>query len=135
MTFQKWLRDALERVLSTILQTALPFLGAAMASDQEWWRGLVAVLFPAVGTTILAVLSATFPPIKSYVLDVVFRLVRTILAVVAGAWAADNFDVLNMTGWRAIGVSVGTAVFVFVKAEIARRKANTITPASFAKAA
>lgn len=136
MTFKTWAKDAAERIGSTLLQVFLPILLAAFQSDQSD-IGMIALaaLFPALGTAILAVLSVAMPPIKNYALDVTFRLARTIAAVFAGAWASDEFDVLDYTGWRAIFVAAGTAAFVFLKAELAKRKAGTITPASLASPA
>lgn len=134
--FAVWIKDTGERAISTLIQSVIVYLLAAQASDYGNWKAIISAAFPAVGTVLLNALTFRLPLIKSYPLDLTFRIVRTFIVTVLGAILADvSFDLFQATGWRLMFIAGGSSVLVLIKSELAKHKAHTLTPASFALAA
>lgn len=141
-TFKLWLLDTAERAGSTFVQSLITFvLIAGQTQHSEGWvKAVVAAVFPAVGSVILnAVTTLTLPVITNYWADVAIRVGRTWVATVLGAALADQFDLFEVSGWKAAAIAGITAALVVVKSEIAKRRTVSdgrlpLTPASFATA-
>lgn len=135
-TLSTWVRDTAERALSSFVEALAVMLPTLVGAwNVGVWKTILVATFPAVAAVILAAVTRTFPAVKSLPLDIVFRIVRTAVATVASAAAADGFDIFDVTAWRTAGLAGLMAAAVLIKSLVAARKANTLTPASFAVAA
>jgi hypothetical protein len=132
LVFWPWLVDTAERSLSTLLQTLVPLVLLAWQSGATDWTALAAAGFAAIVTVLLQAIPQLRPTGLPYWADVVFRLLRTMIATGLGIAAADGFDLYAAAAWQTLAVAAVTAALVFAKAELAarRRYVVRVSPAS-----
>jgi hypothetical protein len=140
-----WVKDTFERATSTLVQVLVPLVLVILQNGQERvdWKALGAAGFAAVGSVLLAAIPQLVPKNLTYWPDVALRLGKTIIVTALSLLVATGANIYDGTLWQSVWVAVGTAVLVFVKAEIARRLGDSarsrvssmpqITPASLAQ--
>lgn len=114
-----WLLDTLERAGSTLVQTVIPLIILAMTSGSTDWSALTVAAFAAVGSVLLASVKQLSPAGLPYHLDVLVRLVRTLVVTGLSLALASGFDLYSAAAWQSVAVAVGVAALVFIKAEFA----------------
>lgn len=137
-----WFKDTFERATSTLVQVLIPLLILVVQSGRVDPKALVTAAFAAVGSVLLAAIPALVPKNLTYWPDVALRLGKTIVITSLSLLLADQVDLFDGTVWNGVWVAIGTAVLVFVKAEVAKRLGDAargritgapqITPASLA---
>lgn len=133
-----WARDTGERALSTLVQALIVFLPAFAAGqhDSNFIKTVAAAGITALFTVILSAAQAFTPIIKSFSLDLFVRAVKTFIVTVSGAATAAGFNLFDATKLKAVAVAALVTAAALIKGVIAAKFVkNTITPASFAKAA
>lgn len=139
MTWKVQLKDAIERIGATLVQSVIVYVVAANGQlDVSRGKAILAALFPAVANIVLQVVTAWTPKVKTFIGDLTARTIRTFAVALAGTAAAAGFDVFNVSAWKAAGISAVIAGLAVVKALIAKFLADKepqtpkITPASLA---
>lgn len=130
-TLRRWLADTFERSVTTLVQALLVFLPTLTAWHADTWKAIVAASLPAVAAVLLSAISVAFPTPSSWIVDAVFRVLRTFAGTILAALAAGAFDLFSADAWRAVFLASLMAAASLLKTIIARRVSNTVTPASF----
>lgn len=130
MNLDQWVRDTLERVASTFVQSAIVFLTAAGALDANWVQALVAATIPPV----IVVLMQAIPNLTYrgpvWWIDALVRVGRSAAQGFLGALIAAGTNLIDLSSLRAAAIAAGLAALTAAKAIIARTRPGTITPAS-----
>jgi hypothetical protein len=71
----------------------------------------------------------------SWLRDTAERVVASFFGAFLTVLAAAGTDYVNVSTWRAAAIAGGAAVFSVLKAAVASRRADTVSPASLVKAA
>lgn len=139
MTWKIQVKDAIERIGATLVQSAIVYVVAANGQlDVSRGKAILAAAFPAIANIVLQLVTAWAPKVKTFIGDLVARTVRTFAVALAGTTAAAGFDIFDVSAWKAAGISAVIAGLAVVKALIAKfladkePEAPKITPASLA---
>jgi hypothetical protein len=130
MSFDVWVRDTGERVVSTFIQSVAVFLSAGSALGVSWVEALVVACLPAV----LAVVMNALPRLRwvagPWWRDALARVVRSFVQGFLAALIANAANIVSLGAVRAAALGGGLAALTAVKTLIARQVPNTLTPAS-----
>lgn len=137
MTLQLWLKDTLERAVSTFVLFALTLLAAGTQVDLSFAHTLATAGVATVWVVVLNALPALSvwanpTPLQ----DVLMRASKSFIQAVIALVVAAESNWISVDVWQGGLVAGIVAAATVVKAFVAERMtANTLTPASFAKAA
>lgn len=133
MTFKVWIADTGEKVLSTLIQTAIVYVLAAQAVDEQFYRGLLVACVIAASNVLKAALFFWIPNPENWMADMVVRAVWTFLIALLGSVAAiQGMELFDTNFWVQVLAAAGSAALVVVKSTLAKRKGDTLSPASLA---
>lgn len=138
MTWKVWLKDALERVGATLVQSIVVYVVAANGQlDISRGKAIVAAVFPAVANVVLQMFNRWTPVGRTWLADTILRAIRTFTVAAVGTAAAVGFDVFDVSAVKAAVISALIAALAVVKAAVAKFLADKdptpkITPASLA---
>lgn len=129
--------DAGEKVLTTFVQTVLAFLIGTRFDSVGFWEALGLTCAVAGANAVKTLLTLWVPVIQNFWLDLTYRVGSSFLVTLAGfAVGAEWLDLIRFDFWQASAYSAGVAALAILKGAIAKKFVDdTITPASFAKAA
>ena len=133
MSLDSWARDTAERVISTFIQSALVFIGAAGALDANWVQALVAACIPPVLVVVMQALPGLTYAGPVWWIDAVVRIGRSAAQGFVGALIASSADLIDLSSLRAAAIAAAIAALTAAKTVIARTRAATVTPASLAR--
>lgn len=130
-------RDAVERVGSTLAQVILAFLIATPFDTVGFWDAFAVTIVVGVANAAKMLLTLWVPKFKSFVADLLYRIASTFAVTLAGFYASSTWLDLVSEDWhRDVTYAAGVSALAVLKGSLALAyKPNTITPASFAKAA
>lgn len=132
MNLDSWARDTAERVISTFIQSALVFVGAAGALDANWVQALVAACIPPVLVVVMQALPALTYRGPVWWVDAAVRVGRSAAQGFIGALIAAGTNLIDLSSLRAAGIAAAIAALTAAKTVIARARPDTVTPASLA---
>lgn len=132
MTFKLWLKDTEERVIATVIQSLIVFIAASGPLNASVWKSAVAAVIPGVINVLKQALTTWTPQPQSWFGDTSLRAIWTFAITFLGAYSANGLDLFNASLAKMAAMGGFTAVLAVIKAAIAKRVPNTITPASLA---
>ncbi len=133
MTIKQRFLDLCERVGTTFLEALVVWLLAADQIDKLDYKILFAAAVPAAFNVVKVFLTSWMPQPTNWLLDMLVRVAWTFGLGVSGAAATGGFDIYSVSAWHALIVGAGMAAGAVLKALVAKRISNTITPASLVK--
>lgn len=133
MNLDRWIRDTAERVISTFIQAALVFLGAAGALDANWVQALVAACIPPVLVVVMQALPGLTYTGPSWWTDALVRVGRSAAQGFVGALIASSANLIDLSSLRAAGIAAGLAALTAAKTVLAKARPGTVTPASLTR--
>lgn len=131
-TKQRFL-DLAERVGTTFIQSLVVWLLAAESIDTLDIKILLAAAIPAGINIVKVFLTSWMPQPTNWLADMLVRVGWTFGIGVTGAAATGGFDIYSVSAWQAVFIGAATAAGAVLKALVARRLSDTITPASLIK--
>lgn len=133
MTTSEWIRDTGEKLAATIVQHAIVVATIVLGPGNGDGKDVViGTAVAALLTLLVNQLAVLRPAVTSYAQDLAFRILRTFLATAGSLVALDKRHVFDAASWKAAAIAGGVAVLVVIKAELAKGRPDTITPASLA---
>jgi hypothetical protein len=128
--------DIVERVVTTFLQAAVAYALVTPLSDDRFAEGLLVVLIIAAANLVKIGLTTWVPTFTNWWVDAAYRVASTFVVSVAGSLVAiEWFDIVSMDFWKQVVGAAFAAALALLKAILAARRPNTVTPASLALAA
>lgn len=128
-------RDALERVVTTMIEAVLAFLISTSFTDDAFWRGLVVVVVVGAANAIKMLLTLWVPTFTVWWHDMAYRTASTFAVTLAGAYASASwFDITSTAFAEQAAFAAITAALAVLKSIVARLRPATVSPASFALA-
>lgn len=129
-------RDAVERVVTTFFESVIAYLLATQWTDDTFMQGLATAAIVAGANAVKMLLTLWVPVIANPIYDVAYRVASTFVVAFAGSYAsAEWFDIIDASYAEQALTAAATAGLALIKAVLASRKPDTITPASLALAA
>jgi len=136
-----WIKDTLERVLSTAIQAFITYIVIADGLDMSVRNAAFSAAITA-GLVVLkqAMLAVSLPIFPNRWADLLTRAGWTFLQTGLTLLAVENFNWADMSAWQGVGIAAATAALTTVKGLLASKftgsNANpTVTPASLVKPA
>jgi hypothetical protein len=137
MTFQLWLKDTLERALSTFVLFGLTLLAGGAALDISFAHQMATAGLAAAFVVVKQAFEAGNPPsFPNPYLDALARAGWSFVQAAFAVLVAAGSGWLDVSVWQgAIVAGVAAAASVLKGLIAVKAQPDTITPASFAKAA
>lgn len=136
-----WIKDTLERVVSTAIQAFLTYIVVADGIDLSAKNAAFAAAITA-GLVALkqALMAITIPVFPNRWADLLARSSWTFLQTGVTLVAVEGFDWGDLTAWQGVAIAGGASVLTLVKGFAADKftgsnESPTVTPASFVKPA
>ena len=132
-----WVKDTLERVISTAIQAFITYIVVADGLDMSAKNAAYGAAITA-GLVVLkqSVLAVHLPIFPNRWADMVARAGWTFLQTGLTLAAVENFNWADMTAWQGVGIAAGMAALTTIKGFLADHFTGspgdpTVTPASF----
>ncbi len=133
-SFDLWLRDTTERVVSTFLQYAALWLLAMPTTGAGVVTSLLAACLPPVFVVLMSALPGLTYRGTRWWADALCRIARSGAQGALGALIVTGpLDLVHVTAWQTAALAAGGAVLTALKSEVARRISGTLTPASLTR--
>lgn len=137
MTFQLWLKDTFERAFSTFVLFGLTLLAAGTQVDLSFAHTLATAGLATVWVVVLnAIPSLSLWANPTPLQDVLMRASKSFMQACLAIVIAAGAGWISIDVWQGGLIAGITAAASVLKAFVAERtRTDTVTPASFAKAA